>query len=76
MSQTAFLYRFNKRIPDYIGKLENIESDWQILAEKFDLPVLVVKNKTNAVELSEYYTDEIFEMVRQRYIDDINNFKY
>jgi len=76
MSQTAFLYRFNKRIPDYIGKLESIENDWDILAEKFDLPVLIVKNKTKSVELSEYYTDEIFDLVRQRYINDINNFKY
>jgi len=76
MSQTAFLYRFNKRIPDYIGKLENIESDWNMLSEKFDLPVLAVKNKTKHVGLSEYYTDELIDIVCQRYKKDISNFDY
>lgn len=76
MSQTAFLYRFNKRIPDYIGKLEKIEQDWLFLVDNFGLPSLEVKNKTKKVELNEYYSDELINIVYSRYQNDIRNFGY
>ena len=68
----------NNAIVDFIGKHENINDDFKIICEKFDvygieLPVL---NKSSKFEWSKYYDLESFEMVKSAYREDIDCFDY
>ncbi|MDG5490135.1 sulfotransferase family protein [Psychroserpens sp. SPM9] len=67
-------------VVDFVGKFENFESDFKIIAEKLKMPVeLGHHNKTNNSKNTSYrevYTPEMKEKIRSLYKDDISLFDY
>jgi hypothetical protein len=66
-------------IVDFIGKFEQIESDWASVADRLNLPkTLPHKNRTPARDkhYTEYYTKETEEIIRDRFRVDIERFEY
>lgn len=65
---------------DFIGKFENLESDWQTIAEKIHAdPVLPHANRNSISKekhYSEYYTDKTKEIIRKKFIVDVEKFGY
>lgn len=61
---------------DFIGKMESINDDYQLVAQKYGLPSLPHKNKSASYEYKSYYTKELLEKVYHRYEKDILNFGY
>ena len=77
-SQYSFLFsRSGHRIPDFIGKFENIAEDWDSLALKYGFPPLRTMNQINRKTWQDFYTSiELVEMVAARYRNDIECFDY
>jgi hypothetical protein len=76
-SQHAMLYHRGRQIPDFIGRFESIESDWDTHIRKYGLPPLEHKNPNTARDWRIYYTDKsVVELVAARYRDDLRCFGY
>jgi hypothetical protein len=76
-SQYAFLYKNNTKVPDYIGKFENLTDDWKPIAEKYGIAELPMMNKSKRQSWKEYYTSiETIEHVAKRYKNDIELLGY
>lgn len=63
---------------DFVARFENIEEDWdkiqsQLKMKKTKLPVV---HKVKHKKYSEYYNDDLREMVAEAYQIDINHFNY
>jgi len=63
---------------DFIGKFENLESDFSIVAKKIGLKNYKLNhlNKTKRIHYKEYYNDESFHLVSNNYKEDIERFEY
>jgi chondroitin 4-sulfotransferase 11 len=63
---------------DFIGRYENINSDFDYLKLKLNRPSkeLLSKNRSNHNPYWEYYNKEMVEIVREIYSNDINLFNY
>lgn len=61
---------------DFIGRLENIDTDWQMLQEQFDLLSLPMANTTPPYDYRDYYDLTILELVNNYYQEDILRFGY
>ena len=68
----------NKLIVDFIGRLENIERDFQIICKRIGLPYIKLPhlNKSKHKHYAEYYTKETERVVAEEYKDDIEMFGY
>lgn len=65
----------NDRNVDII-KLENIESDFSSLVNKFSLENLDFINKSKDYDYRDYYDEELIEIVKNRYKNDIEKLGY
>jgi len=62
----------------YIIKFENLQGDFDTVCEKIKIPQkkLTHHNKTNHKHYTEYYDEEIQEVISKRHIKDIGYFGY
>lgn len=81
-SQYALLYRAGNLRVDYVGKVEQLDRDWQPLAEKYHLDARLVHTNITPSQPGSpgdyrlYYTEPLVHSVYQRYQQDIETFGY
>ena len=71
--------RQGKLLMDFVGKLENLQSDWQIVCERIGIPYqsLPRKNVTkHRRRYQEYYDDEGRQLVAEHWAREIELFEY
>jgi len=77
-SQSYFLKHEGQLIPDFVGRLEQIEQDWPVLQEVMGVQLqLRHANKAGDADYRSYYSDTgIRDLVANRYAEDISTFGY
>ena len=76
-SQSWFLCDAQGLLPDYIGKLETFDADWDFVSNKYGLPKPIHWNKTgSSAKLSDICSRASMERLIERYADDIEIFGY
>jgi hypothetical protein len=77
-SQASFLIRDGQPIVKTIGRVEDMETDWNVIMEKARLNFkLVHLNKTRGRHYSSYFDDQhLVNLVGDRYAEDIRFFNY
>ena len=62
---------------DFIGRIENIESDWDVIAKAISAPAKVPhKNKSSHKYYRGYYTPETIKVIEEVYAHDIELLGY
>jgi len=64
---------------DFVGKVENLENDLKYAFKQIGLPErkIVHNNKSDHAPYTDAYTEQwMIDVVRERYIEDINYFNY
>lgn len=83
LPQSSILKFENRIIPKFVGRLENIKEDWEILGKVMaaegvptlgKLPSKNVRRKDSDVITSYFESKEIIDLVHERYKDDIDTF--
>jgi len=78
-SQYEFFYVGNKMKVDFVGKFENLSSDFEFVKGVCGYPEglsLPHHMKTDGGSYKDYYSEELVELVRKRYYMDVNLFGY
>jgi hypothetical protein len=67
-----------KLLMDFVGKLENLEEDWQTVCKKIGIPYqqLQRKNATQHRHYQDYYDDETRQLVGRHWSREIELFEY
>ena len=76
ISQSYQLFENNKLIVDFVGKLENINTDFIFFEKKFKLEKPPHYNKSTEYNWMDFYTPNLIEKVYKRYKNDIEKFNY
>ena len=64
-------------LPDFIGKLENFNADWDIVSDKYGLPKPIHWNKTgSSATITDICPRASLEKLIERYAEDIRLFGY
>lgn len=76
--QHWFLTYNDNLLPDYVGRLENFEQDWNFLVQRYSLPIPPHINQTGSNNNSKWshYSRRSGKLVVQRYEKDIELFNY
>jgi chondroitin 4-sulfotransferase 11 len=62
---------------DFVGRFENINEDWKKICTKLSIDLkLPHANKSKHKHYTEYYDDELIELVRNKFKKDIKYFGY
>lgn len=81
-SQYYKLYQDGKLLVDYLGRFENLDADWQFIANRFrfstELPHKMKSASKRGVHRNyrEYYTEELLHLVYNRFQADFEAFGY
>lgn len=74
--QSNFVKHKNIKL-DFIGKFENYQLDLKIILEKFNIKTEIPKiNKSKHTSYTEYYDEDLKNLVSKMYKEDINRFNY
>jgi len=68
-----------KSIVDFIGKLENFETDFKNVCNEIGLPEIQILKENISQrkrDYKEYYNEETIQLIAKKYDDDIKNFNY
>jgi hypothetical protein len=69
--------RNDNLIVDFVGKLENLESDFSQVCSKLNIDIqLPHRNKSRHRSYKEYYTEKTYNLVKKAFADDIEMFGY
>lgn len=61
----------------FIGKFENLDSDWQLLRQLYGFPLININRRKSVHQhYSEYYTERTRTLIRTRYSEDVKRFGY
>jgi hypothetical protein len=63
-------------VPDWVIKLENIDTEWKKLQEIIPVPDLVPRNTTDHPHYRECYTEETRRIIGRRFKDDVEILGY
>ena len=72
-------YTFIPEKPDFVGKFENLQEDYNKVCEKIGIKNkenLLHRNKTDKTILKDYYNEKIIKKVVRLYKKDFESFKY
>ncbi|EDM27636.1 hypothetical protein LNTAR_20558 [Lentisphaera araneosa HTCC2155] len=61
-------------VPDFIGKLENMNHSWTKVQNKIDVPNIPHVNSSNSKDLN--LSRRNIDLINERFKDDFNNFSY
>ena len=76
-SQCWFLVRNGKVVADFVGRIENMQEDWQRLAERAGFSESIGHwNKSRHGHYTEFYDDRLSRLVGERYRNDVETFGY
>jgi hypothetical protein len=76
-SQYSIIYDRGDCLVDYVGRMENLSSDFDFLKQKFDLPELPQYNRSrHRIDYMKLYNRDLVEIVARRYRKDIEFFGY
>lgn len=78
--QKDFVYNDRKLMVNFVGRMEHLHEDFQIICKKINIPFTTLphekKGKKKHKHYSHFYTDSQIKMVEDIYADDINLFNY
>jgi len=78
-SASSFLMHKGELLVDYVGKFEQFNDDWEVIASKFDLPAPERTKRVSgpAAALKEIpISPSVLAMVIERYANDLDTFDY
>ena len=77
-SQHTFISHRGKVFVDHIGKLENIEREWEYLCANINIKneLQNINVSSNSTSYKDYYTDDLRDRVAIRYSKDIELLDY
>ncbi len=75
--QVDYLNHEGERVVNFVGRFEKLNADFRHVCQRLGLNhKLPVLNRTNHSHYSNYYTEDLAELIRQTYCGDISEFGY